>query len=119
MTANDSITDKLRAICLELPEATEKEAWGDPTFRIRDRIFAMEKRGDGRISTWCKSTPDVRDALLLAEPGLFFVPPYVGSKGWIGMRLDDDPDWEEVASVVRDSYRLIAPKKLARLLDER
>lgn len=118
MAGNDSPTDSLRAICLKLPEATEKETWGDPTFRIRDRIFAMEKRGDGRISVWCKSVPDVRDALLLAAPSLFFVPPYVGSKGWIGMRLDDDPDWSRVAELVRDSYRLIAPKKLARQLEQ-
>lgn len=92
MTANDPVTDRLRAICLELPESAEKEAWGDPTFRIRNRIFAMEKRGDGRISVWCKSTPDVRDALLLAAPSLFFVPPYVGSTGtrwrrWCGTAI--------------------------------
>lgn len=112
----DATTKRLRAICLALPEAVEKEAWGDPTFRIRDRIFAMEKRGDGRISVWCKSTPDERDVRLLAAPHLFFIPPYVGSKGWIGMRLDDDPDWEEVASLVQQSYRLIAPRRLAKLV---
>lgn len=113
----EKTTEKLRAICLAFPEAVEKETWGDPTFRVRGKIFAMEKRGDGRISVWCKSTPDSRDVLLLAAPSLFFVPPYVGSKGWIGMRLDDDPDWQEVASIVRESYRLIAPRRLARLLD--
>jgi predicted DNA-binding protein (MmcQ/YjbR family) len=117
MAENDAPTKKLRAICLAFPEAVEKETWGDPTFRIRNKIFAMEKRGDGRISVWCKSTPDARDALLLAAPSLFFIPPYVGSKGWIGMRLDDDPDWQGVVSVVRESYRLIAPRKLARLVE--
>jgi predicted DNA-binding protein (MmcQ/YjbR family) len=116
MARRESPTTRLRAICLALPEAVEKETWGDPTFRVRDRIFAMEKRGDGRVSVWCKSTPDARDALLLAAPHLFFVPPYVGPKGWIGMRLDDDPDWGEVASLVRESYRLIAPRRLAKLV---
>jgi hypothetical protein len=101
-----------------LPEATEKEGWGDPTFRVRDRIFAMEKRGDGRVSVWCKAAPGSQAMLVGAEPELFFVPPYVGAKGWIGMRLDPGPDWTEVAAIVRRSYRLIAPKKLAAQLSE-
>ena len=108
--------DRLRAICLALPEAVEKEAWGDPTFRVREKIFAMEKRGDGRISVWCKAPPGSQMVLVGADPERFFVPPYVGHKGWIGMRLDDGPDWSEVAEVVRRSYRLIAPKRLAALL---
>jgi predicted DNA-binding protein (MmcQ/YjbR family) len=111
------LTDRLRAICLALPEAVEKEAWGDPTFRVRDKIFAMEKRGDGRISVWCKAPPGSQMVLVGADPDRFFVPPYVGHKGWIGMRLDNEPDWSEVAEVVRRSYRLIAPKRLASLLE--
>jgi predicted DNA-binding protein (MmcQ/YjbR family) len=110
--------DRLRAICLALPEATEKEAWGDPTFRVRDKIFAMEKRGDGRISVWCKAPPGSQAMLVAADARRFFVPPYVGSKGWIGVRLDDKPDWDEVAAVVRRSYQLIAPKKLAALVSK-
>jgi predicted DNA-binding protein (MmcQ/YjbR family) len=110
-------TERLRAICLALPEAVEKEAWGDPTFRVREKIFAMEKRGDGRISVWCKAPPGSQMVLVGADPHRFFVPPYVGRKGWIGMRLDDGPDWGEVARVVRRSYRLIAPKRLAALVD--
>ncbi len=105
--------ERLRAICLALPEAAEKQAWGDPTFRVRDKIFAMEKRGDGRISLWCKAPPGSQEILVGADPELFFVPPYVGRKGWIGVRLDRDPDWDEVAEVVKRSYRLIAPKRLA------
>jgi predicted DNA-binding protein (MmcQ/YjbR family) len=108
---------RLRDICLRLPRAIEKETWGDPTYRVNDRIFAMEKHGDGRISVWCKSTFDTRDMLLLSAPHQFFIPPYVGSKGWIGMRLDNEPDWREVESIVEQSYRLIAPKKLSRQID--
>ncbi len=108
--------DHLRAICLALPEASEKEAWGDPTFRVRDRIFAMEKRGDGRISVWCKAPQGSQEVLVGADPELFFVPPYVGHKGWVGMRLDRDPDWREVAKLVERSYRLIAPKRLIALI---
>lgn len=105
--------DRLRAICLALPEAVEKEAWGDPTFRVRDKIFAMEKRGDGRISLWCKALPGSQMVLVGADPERFFVPPYVGPKGWVGVRLDNKPDWDEVAVLVKRSYRLIAPKRLA------
>lgn len=109
--------DRVRAICLALPEATEKEAWGDPTFRVRDKIFAMEKRGDGRIALWCKAPPGSQAVLVGADPQRFFVPPYVGSKGWVGIRLDKDPDWDEVAKVIKRSYRLIAPKRLAALIE--
>jgi predicted DNA-binding protein (MmcQ/YjbR family) len=108
--------DRLRAICLALPEAVEKEAWGDPTFRVRDRIFAMEKRGDGRSSLWCKAPQGSQMVLVGADPRRFFVPPYVGHKGWVGMRLDSKPDWDEVAELVKRSYRLIAPKRLAALV---
>ena len=110
-------TVRLRAICLALPEAVEKEAWGDPTFRVRDRIFAMEKRGDGRVALWCKAPAGSQMVLVGADPERFFVPPYVGHKGWVGMRLDRGPDWDEVAALVRRSYRLVAPKSLAALVD--
>jgi hypothetical protein len=109
--------DRLRAICLALPEAVEKEAWGDPTFRVRDKIFAMEKRGDGRISLWCKAPAGSQMVLVGADPERFFVPPYVGHKGWVGVRLDHEPGWDEVAAIVRRSYRLIAPKRLAALIE--
>ena len=109
-------TDRLRAICLALPDATEVETWGDPTFRVRGRIFAMEKRGDGRISVWCKAPPGSQMVLVGADPDRFFVPPYVGPKGWIGMRLDRNPDWKEVAALVARSYLLIAPKRLVALI---
>lgn len=111
----DHAADRLRAICLALPEAAEKQAWGDPTYRVRDKIFAMEKRGDGRVSVWCKA-PEGSQALLIgADPDRFFAPPYVGPKGWVGMRLDREPDWAEVATLVGRSYRLVAPKRLAAL----
>ena len=104
--------DHLRAICLKLPEATEREAWGDPTWRVRGKIFAMEKRGDGRVSVWCKAPPGSQAVLIGADPDLFFKPPYVGSKGWIGVRLDRRPDWMEVEKIVTRSYALTAPKTL-------
>ena len=71
---------------------------GYPTFRVRDKIFAMQKRCDGRISLWCKAPPGSQAILVGADAERFFVPPYVGSKGWIGVRLDDKPDSDEVAA---------------------
>lgn len=110
--------DRLRAICLALPEATEKEAWGDPTFRVKDKIFAMERRGDGRVSVWFKAPEGSQQVLVGSDPERFYRPPYVGHKGWVGMRLDRRPDWNEVGLLIRRSYRLTAPKKLAAALDD-
>ena len=107
---------RLRKICLALPEAEERETWDHPTFRVRDKIFAMAGRTDGRPSFTCKAPPGSQMVLVGADPERFFVPPYVGSKGWIGMRLDAHPDWDEVAKIVRRSYSLTAPKRLGALL---
>jgi len=108
--------ERLRRICLALPEAVEKETWETPTFRVRDKMFCMcveDHHGDGRIALWCKAPPGVQEILVEAAPARFFKPPYVGPKGWIGIRLDVDVDWDEVAEFVEDSYRMTAPKKLA------
>jgi len=105
---------RLRAICLALPEATEKEAWGDPTWRVRDRIFAMQKGNyqGGRPSVWFKGT-DGAQAMLVGSDDCFFVPPYVGNKGWIGVYLDGKSvPWPMLAGLIEESYRLIAPKRL-------
>ena len=109
--------EQLRAICLALPEATEKEAWGHPTYRVKDKMFAMERADDGRVAVWVKAPPGSQEVLIGAAPERFFRPPYVGHKGWVGMRLDDGPDWDEAALLVSRSYRLIAPKRLAQSLD--
>ena len=109
-------TERLRLICLALPEAAEQETWGAPTFRVRGKIFAMPRHDDGRLSCWCKAPPGSQMVLVGADPDRFFVPPYVGPKGWVGVRLDGRPDWDEVAALVRRSYRLIAPKRLAVLV---
>ena len=111
--------ERLRAICLALPEATEQETWGDPTFRVRHKIFAIQRSGDGRLSLWCKAPSGAQEILVGADPARFFVPPYVGHRGWIGVRLDGKVDWDEVADLVADSYRMTAPKSLEARLDQR
>jgi predicted DNA-binding protein (MmcQ/YjbR family) len=110
--------DRLRAICLALPEATEAGGVGDPTFRVRDKIFAMRHGVDGRMSMWCKAPPGVQGALVDSDPNRFFVPPYVGHHGWVGMWLDVELDWDEVADLVEQSYRMTAPKRLSARLDQ-
>ncbi len=107
--------DQLRAICLALPEATEKLAWGEPTFRVGGKMFAMCNGvyHDDPLSVWCKAPPGVQEILVGADPKRFFVPPYVGHKGWIGVRLDVEVDWREVAGIVEDGYEMTAPKRRA------
>jgi predicted DNA-binding protein (MmcQ/YjbR family) len=113
---------RVRKICLRLPEASEKEAWGDPTWRVRDRIFAMQKGNyaGGRPSLWLKVPDGFQSVLVESDPKRFFVPPYVGHKGWIGVYLDDKRiDWDEIGSLVQQSYRLIAPKRLAAKVEDK
>ena len=105
--------DRLQAICLGFPEAEERETWEIPTWRIRNKIFAMESAVDDRRAVWCKAQEGSQALLVGADPQRFFVPPYLGHKGWVGMWLDRKVDWKEVAELVRRSYVLIAPKKLA------
>jgi hypothetical protein len=106
---------RLRRICLELPEAAEEPFGGHvaPAWRVRGKIFAMSRGEDKPTDVWCKAGAGAQGVLVESNPGLFFVPPYVGSKGWIGMRLSAIGDWNEVADLIRESYRLTAPKKLA------
>jgi hypothetical protein len=105
--------DRLRAICLALPEAEERETWEIPTFRVRDKIFVMYVEDeDDRPGLWCKAPPGSQTILVGADPERFFVPPYVGHKGWIGMHLDNRVSWREVALLVQRSYGMTAPKRL-------
>ncbi len=115
--APDGALDRLRAICLALPEATEAGGVGDPTWRVRNKIFAMRHGMGGRPSLWCKAPPGVQDGLVGADPDRFFVPPYVGQHGWIGLWLDISLDWGEVADLIEESYRLTAPKRLLRQVE--
>ena len=110
--------DRLREICLAFPESEERETWECPTFRVRDKIFAMYVEDeDDRPAFWAKAPPGGQTHLVEADPERFFVPPYVGHKGWIGMRLGDRVTWREVAIVVERSFRMTAPRKLLQKLE--
>lgn len=114
--------DRVRRICLALPKAHEQVAWGEPTFRVRRKIFAMYASGDnhhgrGTSSLWCNAPLGVQQMLMNAEPAMYFSPPYVGVKGWIGVRLEVVDD-EELRELVVQSYCMIAPRRLQALLGQ-
>lgn len=107
---------RLRQLCLALPEAVEVEAWGDPTWRVGKKIFVMQKGNyeGGTPSIWLKVDTEGQQQLVEANPKLFFVPPYVGHKGWVGVHMHAKSiPWELLKELIEGSYRLIAPKKLA------
>jgi len=114
---------RTRDICLGFPEAHEVEAWGAPTYRVNNKVFAMYIPPDnhhhvGRPAVWICSTHVEQDLVVRARPTLYFKPPYVGPSGWIGAYLDGKPPWMEIIELLREGYRRRAPKKLAALLDE-
>ena len=115
--------ERIRDLCLALPETTERLSHGAPTFFVRaKKTFVMyldDHHGDGRLAIWCAAPPGVQAALVDEEPERFFVPPYVGGRGWLGVRLDRDVDWEEMAGIVEDAYRHVAPRRLVDELDRR
>jgi hypothetical protein len=104
---------RLRAICLALPEATERRTWDSETFRVREKIFAMHVGQGPAEAFWCKAPAGVQELLVEADPDRFFRPPYVGPKGWIGVRLVPRPDWADIADLVARSWRMTAPKRLS------
>jgi hypothetical protein len=112
---------RVRKICLALPEVSERLSHGAPSFFIREKktlcMFVDDHHGDGILGLWCPALPGVQEELVQSEPDRFYRPPYVGPSGWIGVRLDRDVDWDEIAEIVEDSYRKVAPKTLVRQLD--
>src|SRR5215472_9707294 len=106
---------RLRKICLALPEAFEKEAWGECTFRVSGgSMFAMTDNNhhkSGHVAVWVKAPPMIQEILVKSDGERFFVPPYMGPKGWIGVRLDHKLNWDELAAILMDGYLMSAPKK--------
>ena len=116
--------ERLRAVCMDLPEVTERLSHGAPTWFVRDKsVFVTYwehgHHGNHFPHLWCAAPPGIQQELVAAEPQRFFRPPYVGGRGWLGLRLDVDLDWDEVAGICEDAYRVIAPKGLVAVLDER
>ncbi|RYG38518.1 MmcQ/YjbR family DNA-binding protein [bacterium] len=110
----DQSLDRLRPLCMALPEVTEKESHGAPTWFIREkRTFAMfvdNHHNDGRIAVWAAAPPGAKEALIASDPERFFNPPYVGTRGWVGIRLEEGVDWQEVADLLAEGYESVAAK---------
>lgn len=108
--------DRLRALCLALPEVTERLSHGEPTWFVRGKktfVMYADHHHDDRLAFWCAAPPGAQQELVAQDPGRFFRPPYVGHRGWLGVYLDvDGVDWDEIAELVTDAYRQIAPKSL-------
>ena len=112
--------ETLRRLCLALPETTERLSHGEPTWFVRGKttfVTYADHHHDDRLAFWCAAPPGVQEALVATNPEQFFVPPYVGGRGWLGVRLDVPVDWAEIAELITDAYRCVAPKRLLAQLD--
>ena len=110
----------LRRLCLALPEASERTSHGEPAWFVGGKklfVTYADQHHDDRVAFWCAAPPGVQESLVRTNPARFFVPPYVGHRGWLGVYLDVDVDWEEVADIVEDAYRTVAPRRLVEGLD--
>jgi len=110
------LTEHIRRLCLALPETSERLSHGSPSFFVREkRCFVMvldDHHGDGIFGLWVAAPPGSQELLVAADPGRFFRPPYVGRRGWLGVRLDGVVDWDEIAGIVEDAWATAAPKRL-------
>jgi hypothetical protein len=108
---------------MSFPEMTERASHGSPSWfaGAKKMVVTLDDHHHGKdhLAFWCPAPPGAQAELVEQEPERFFRPPYVGIHGWIGVRIDRDPDWDEVASIIEDAYRKVAPKKLLALLDQR
>ncbi|HEX2645175.1 MAG TPA: MmcQ/YjbR family DNA-binding protein [Thermoanaerobaculia bacterium] len=120
MTRKDPL-EVLRRLCLALPETTERLSHGEPTWFVRDKktfVMYANHHHDDRLGFWCAAPDGAQEALIALDPERFFRPPYVGHRGWLGVRLDvPGTDWDQIADLVTDAYRVVAPKKLVAALD--
>lgn len=120
----EDILDRLQAVCAAFPEATverKTEGCDGATLRVRGKVFCwflVDHHADGRVALWLKAGAEAQPMLVGSDQVRFFVPPYVGHRGWVGLRLDTGPiDWQEAAELLEESYRMTAPKKLILELD--
>jgi hypothetical protein len=111
-----AIVERIRELCLALPETTERLSHGHPTFFVRGKRSFLtvldNHHHDGRFAIWCAAEDGVQEMLVEADPERFFRPPYVGHRGWLGVRLDRGVHWEELAGIVEDAYAEVAPPTL-------
>lgn len=118
----DDPLDLVRSICLGLPETSERLSHGEPAWFVRDKklfVTYADQHHDNRIALWCAAPPGVQEELVALDPERFFRPPYVGHRGWLGIYLDVPLDESELAELIEDAYRMVAPRRLLNALDAR
>jgi hypothetical protein len=114
--------DRLRELCRSYPQTTERLSHGEPTWFIQDKktfVMFADHHHDDRLAFWCAAPEGAQDVLTRAAPERYFRPPYVGTRGWLGVYLDVPVDWDEIAQIVDDAYRNVAPKRVLAQLDGR
>ena len=121
MADRASVLGRIRELCLSLPETSERPSHGAPTFFILGKKTFLtvhdDHHGDGRLAIWCAAPEGLQSMLVQADAERFFVPPYVGHRGWLGVRLDRGLDWDEIAGIVEDAYLTVAPRRLIEAVD--
>ena len=116
-----TIHDAVREVCLSFPETEERPSRGSPDFRVSGKTFAtyvVNHHGDGRVALWLNSPPGAQEFYAGNEPEHYFVPPYVGPRGWLGVHLDKGLRWTTIAMRVREAYEKVAPEFLSAMIDE-
>lgn len=115
------VLERVRSLCLALPEVTERPSHGEPTWFVRDKktfVMYADHHHDDRLGVWMAAPPGVQESLVADDPEHFYRPPYVGHRGWLGVYLDVEVDWEHFADLVENAYRQVAPKTLIARLEE-
>jgi hypothetical protein len=110
----DALIDRLRAIALALPGVTEKLSHGEPTFFVRGRVLCMidnNHHDSGHVAVWCNAPPGAQESLVAGDPKHFFVPPYVGKGGWLGVRLDSGLSWKVISDLIKQAHAITGVKR--------
>jgi hypothetical protein len=120
-TAAEKVLTRVREVCLDLPEVTERLSHGAPTWFVRDKktfvMFHNDHHGDGILGLWVAAPPGAQEAHIADDPSRYYRPAYVGHRGWVGVRLEGKPNWDEIELIIEDGYRAVAPRKLVDQLD--
>lgn len=119
---SEASVQRVRELCLALPAVEERLSHGEPTWFVGGKktfVMFADRHHDDRVGIWCAAGPGVQESLVAQRPMQYFRPPYVGHRGWLGIYLDVSVDWGEVADLVDDAFRMVAPKSLIAELDQR
>src|ERR1044071_2980680 len=112
--------ERLRRLCLALPETTERLSHGEPTWFVRGKktfVMYADHHHDDRLAFWCAAPDGAQETLVTMDSGRYFIPPYVGHRGWLGVYLYVPVDWDEIADLVAEAYRVVAPRRLVAEMD--